>query len=263
MNIHPAIIYGSREVVHAGFADSQAKQQADRRVELTGLRPGGYADTMFRMIVLLLGVMANVHFLAIGWAAGNAATSISVEDYARYDQIITSKFLSSETQLVLLERKTVTQISPEQEGPLTAAWFQKQGYFDGALPDELVRDFVGANQEPARLEGRFQFGTRYRFISGHNIEEPEVSLAQPVLAAWLRSAQALPVLDRLVFSRIGYNLRQTQALVYVGNPRPDGSGAGFLVWLRRQGMAWSIWDTEVVWTVRIEPESDGGPLLAP
>jgi hypothetical protein len=73
----------------------------------------------------------------------------------------------------------------------------------------------------------------------------------------------MPVLDRLVFSRIGYNLRQTQALVYVGNPRADGSGAGFLVWLRRQGTAWSIWDTDVAWTVHIEPESDGGPLLAP
>ncbi|MDH4329595.1 MAG: hypothetical protein OEV77_13815, partial [Nitrospira sp.] len=72
-----------------------------------------------------------------------------------------------------------------------------------------------------------------------------------------------PVLDRLVFSRIGYNLRHTEALVYVSNPRPDGSGAGLLVWLRRQGTVWSIWDTEVVWAVRIEPESDGGPLLAP
>ena len=198
-----------------------------------------------------------------GSAGGGTAVPIPVEDYARYDQIITSKFLHSETQLVLLERKTTTQISPEQEGPLTSAWFQKQGYFDGALPVELVRDFVAVNQEPARLEGRFQFGTRYRFVSGNAVEEPEVALTQPVLTAWLRSVQAMPVLDRLVFSRIGYNLRQTQALVYVGNPRPDGSGAGFLVWLRRQGTAWSIWDTEVVWTVRIEPESDGGPLLAP
>jgi len=200
---------------------------------------------------------------AVGLAGEGTVASIPVEDYARYDQIITSKFLHSETQLVLLERKTTGQIAPDQEGSLTSAWLQQQGYFDGTLPVELVRDFVAVNQEPARLEGRFQFGTRYRFVSGNSVEEPEVSLAQPVLTARLRSVQAMPVLDRLVFSRIGYNLRQTQALLYVGNPRPDGSGAGFLVWMRRQGTAWSIWDTEVVWTVRIEPESDGGPLLAP
>ena len=103
----------------------------------------------------------------------------------------------------------------------------------------------------------------YRFVTGDTVEEPEVSLTQPVLTARRRSVQASPVLDRLVFSRIGYNLRQTDALVYVGNPRSDGSGAGFLVWLRRQGTAWSIWDTEIIWTVRLEPEPDGGPLLAP
>jgi hypothetical protein len=219
---------------------------------------------MLRLISLLLTLLSMAMTLpVIGLAGEGTVVLIPVEDYARYDQIITSKFLYSETQLVLLERRTATQISPEQEGPLTAVWVQQQGYFDGTLPGELVRDFVAANQEPARLEGRFQFGTRYRFVSGNAVEEPEVSLAEPVLATWLRSVQAQPVLDRLVFSRIGYNLRQTQALVYVGNPRPDGSGAGFLVWLRRQGTAWSIWDTEVVWTVRIEPESDGGPLLAP
>jgi hypothetical protein len=216
------------------------------------------------MISLALSLLSMVMTLpSVGSAGEGTAVSLPAEDYARYDQIITSKFLSSETQLVLLERKTTTQISPEQEGPLTAVWFQKQAYFDGMLPAELVRDFVAVNQDPVRLEGRFQFGTRYRFVSGNAVEEPEVSLAQPLRTARLRSVQALPVLDRLVFSRIGYDLRQTQAVVYAGNPRPDGSGAGFLVWLRRQGTAWSIWDTEVVWTVRIEPESDGGPLLAP
>ncbi|MDP3091996.1 MAG: hypothetical protein Q8N04_15075 [Nitrospira sp.] len=257
MNIHLVIIYGSPELVHADLLP-------DGVIDLTGLRPGGYAQVMrSRMFLLLILLSLVVTRPAVGLAGEGTVVSIPAEDYARYDQIIAGKFLHSETQLVLLERKTATQISPDQEGPLTSAWFHKQGYFDGTLPVELVRDFVAANQEPAKLEGRFQFGTRYRFVSGNAVEDPEVSLAQPVLAAWLRSVQAMPVLDRLVFSRIGYNLPQTQALVYVGNPRPDGSGAGFLVWLRRQGPAWSIWDTEVVWTVRVEPESDGGPLLAP
>ena len=217
-------------------------------------------DTISVLLTLLSMVMTVP---ALGLAGEERVVSIPVEDYARYDQIITSKFLISETQLVLLERNTTTQISPDQEGPLTSAWLRTQGYFDGALPVDLVRDFVAVNQGSLRLEGRFQFGTRYRFVSGNTVEEPEVSLAHPILTAWLRSVQVVPVLDRLVLSRIGYNLPRTQALVYVGNPRPDGSGAGFLVWLRRQEAAWSIWDTEVVWTVRIEPESDGGPLLAP
>ena len=243
---------------------SCARIGGQRSAELTGFLPGGYAHPMLRTIALIpVLLIVAITLPSVGSAGEGPAVSIPVEDYARYDQIITSKFLSSETKLVLLERKTATQISPEQEGPLTAAWFHKQAYFDGTLSAELVRDFVAVNQDAVRLEGRFQFGARYRFVSGNTVEEPEVSLARPVLTARLRSVQASPVLDRLVFSRIGYNLRQTEALVYVGNLRPDGSGAGFLVWLRRQGTVWSIWDTEIIWTVRIEPESDGGPLLAP
>jgi hypothetical protein len=75
-------------------------------------------------------------------------------------------------------------------------------------------------------------------------------------------AQAPPVLDRLAFSRVARTLRSDQALLYVENTRPDGTGAGFLVWFRRRGREWTIFDTEVVWTVRSQ-EGDGGPLLAP
>ena len=232
--------------------------------ELTGLRPGSYALVMRGVISLFLLLVS----LFTAWPAHPmepqpVVAAFPDDAYRFYDEIVTSKFLTSETSLVLIERMTATQLFPQQEGLLTMALFQEQGYFDGALPLDLVREFVAVNQTAIRLEGRFHFGTRYRFVSGDTIEEPEVSLAQPVHRVSRRPVQALPVLDRLVFSRVGFNLRQDQALVYVGNLRSDGSGAGFLVWFRRQGRTWTIWDTEVVWTVRIEPESDGGPLLAP
>lgn len=193
-----------------------------------------------------------------GLAGADAPAAIPEDDYGRYDQIVVSKFLTSETTLVLMERQTTTQISPKQEGPLTQRWFQEEGYFDGTLSWELIKDFIAVNREPVRLEGRFQFGVRYRFISGTAEEAPEVSRAIPV-----RRLEIGPVVDRLVWSRIGYTRRHDQALVYVGHLRPDGSGAGFLVWFRRQGTQWTIWDTEVIWTVQLVPESDGGPLLAP
>jgi hypothetical protein len=189
-------------------------------------------------------------------------SGIPVDDYALYDQVVTKKFLTSDTQLVVLERMTVSRLLPNQEEPMTIALFQEQGYFDGELPPDLVRDFVGANHEPGRLEGRFQFGVRYRFVSGNTIEEPEVASALPVNAGRATPAQAPPVLDRLAFSRVGRTLRNDHALLYVENTRPDGTGAGFLVWFRRQGREWTIFDTEVVWTVR-SPESEDGPRLAP
>jgi hypothetical protein len=192
---------------------------------------------------------------------------IPVDDYALYDHIVTSKFLTSETRLVVVERMTVARLVPNEEGPMTAKQFQEQGYFDGGLPSDLTRDFVGVNQEPSRLEGRFQFAARYRFVSGNGLEEPEVRIAVPVVPvatdamAWARGTEAPSVLDRLAFSRVGRTLRNDQALVYVENLRPDGTGAGFLVWFHRQGKEWTLFDTEVVWTVRHQETEN--PLLAP
>ncbi|TKS59201.1 MAG: hypothetical protein EWM72_02403 [Nitrospira sp.] len=213
------------------------------------------------MLALLLPTcLSMLGSLAV--EGGPVASSIPVDDYALYDQVVTKKFLTSDTQLVVLERMTVSRLLPNQEGPTTIVLFQEQSYFNGKLPPDLVQDFVGANHEPSRLEGRFQFGVRYRFVSGNTIEEPEVTLALPVKSGRAIPAQASPVLDRLAFSRAGRTLRDDQALLYVENTRPDGTGAGFLVWFRRQRRAWVIFDTEVVWTVRSQEVGDG-PLLAP
>ncbi len=182
--------------------------------------------------------------------------NIPGEDYALYDQVVTSKFLTSGTELVVLERMTVARLVPNQDGPLTPEVFAAHGFFDGELPKDLIRDFLVLNESPSRLEGRFQFGARYRFVSGGSMEEPEVRRAVP--AALIQAS----VVDRLAFSRVGRTLRNHQALVFVENTRPDGTGAGFLIWFRRDGSRWAIHDTEVVWTVRhVSPEES--PLLAP
>lgn len=179
-----------------------------------------------------------------------ATVSVSEEDYSLYDRVIEDKFLTSQIQLVLLERMTVSRLMPQQDGSMTMDVFQQHGYFDGLLPQDLVRDFVGANQTSARLEDRFQFGVRYRFVSERMDEDSEAGAALLVVNNSAVPAQAPSVLDRLAFSRVGRTLKNDQALVYVQNRRRDGSGAGFLVWFRRQGQEWELFDTEVVWTMR-------------
>ena len=175
--------------------------------------------------------------------------AIPSDDYAFYDQVVTSKFLTSATQLVVIERMTRFRLSPDQEKPATSRAFQEQEYFDGDLPSDLIREFISVNQQAGRLEGKFHFGVGYRFATGETIEEPEVSLARPVTVGRARQVQAPSVLDRLAFSRVARSLRNEHALVYVETMRPDGTGAGFLIWFRRQGQAWALFDTEVAWTI--------------
>ena len=211
-------------------------------------------------MILIIALLFTDVLLGLPGAVAESdqkADAIAAEDYALYDQVVTSKFLTLATQLVVIDRMTRLRLSPDQEGPATIGAFQEQGYFDGELSMDLIREFISVNRQPSRLEGRFHFGVGYRFATGDAIEEPEVSLARPVMVARARPVQASPVLDRLAFSRVARNLRNDHALMYVEALRPDGTGAGFLVWCRRQGRSWTVFDTEVAWTIQVQAEPDG------
>jgi hypothetical protein len=186
-------------------------------------------------------------------------TAVPQDDYPLYDLVVDEKFLTPETKLVLLERQTLTRLHPEQPAPVRAETFQEYEIFDGRLPADLVRDFVFKSQTPSKLEGHFGFGARYRFVLGDGTEQQETSLApMPVSAAAPRLLQEEsldeppPVIDRLSFSRVAYSFGHEHAFIYVEYNRPDGSGAGFAVWLRSSGSRWGIFDSELVWAARTQ-----------
>jgi hypothetical protein len=221
---------------------------------------------MIRLMILIITVLLADVVLGLPRAVAESdrlADAIPAEDYALYDQVVTSKFLTSATQLVVIERTTQLRLSPDQERPATIGAFQEQEYFDGELPADLIREFISLNRHPSRLERRFHLGVAYRLATGDTIEEPEVSLARPVTVACARPVQAPSVLGRLAFSRVARSLWNDHALLYVEVLRPDGTGAGFLMWFRRQGRSWTLFDTEVAWTIQIQRAPEEGPLLAP
>jgi hypothetical protein len=195
--------------------------------------------------------------LVDGWAVAQTQESVVVpiEDYPLYDQVVTSKFLTSETRLVLIERLTVSRLYPDQEVPTTIGLFEQNDLFEGRLPPDLVREFIFKNRQPARMGAHFNLGVRYRFVSPQGTEEPEVSLALPALWPPVGLTQDPSLLGRLVFSRVAYTPRSDQALLYVEQHRPDETGAGFLVWFRRQAAAWSIIDTDVLWSIHTSEET--------
>jgi len=231
---------------------------------------------MTRLTLLIIAMLFMEVLLDLPGTAAEfdqKADAIPVEDYALYDQVVTSKFLTSATRLVVIERTTQFRLSPDHEGPATIGAFQEQGYFNGELPADLIREFTAINRQPSWLEGRFHFGVDYRFATGDKLEGPEVSLSPygwglapfffapvPVRGA---AGQAPSVLDRVAFSRVARSLRNDHALLYAEVLRPDGSGAGFLVWFRRHGRSWTLFDTEVAWTIQIRRAPEEGPLLAP
>jgi hypothetical protein len=204
-----------------------------------------------RLACLGLVLLAGFCSASVPVFGSSSSDSIPDEEYSIYDLVIQTKFLTSRTELVLIDRMTVTNLG-SKEIPATIAFFEEQRFFEGALPVDGILDFVAKVRRPWRLEPKFNPGVHYRFVSGETIEEPEVSLAPLPAAHGGRTVIAYdPVrIGVLRFSRVGFNRAENLALVYVGDHRPDGSGAGFLMFLRRAGTHWRIVDTEVLWVAQ-------------
>jgi hypothetical protein len=174
---------------------------------------------------------------------------VPAEEYPIYDRVVQAKFLTSQTMLVMIDRLTVTRVG-EEEKPLLREFFDEHQFFDGQLQPALLTDFLVKFRRPSTLEPKFNFGVRYRLVSPHERDGDEVSLRTVPVRSRLIDVSGPTIM--LEFSRVAFTPRRDQALVYVGNHRPDGTGAGFLVWLRWLNQAWDIMDTEVIWIAPTE-----------
>lgn len=189
--------------------------------------------------------------------------TVAEEEYRIYDEVVRSKFLTTGTTLVVIERMTTNRLlppDPQRPELTTRTLFETQELFDSRLPPELIADFLLTNHKPARLASGFAFGVPYRFRSSSGEPESDVFVPSGGLSMRpVRLIQDARTIDRLSFSRVGFAPRREQALMYVANDRPDGSGAGFLVWLRSRESSWHILDTEVVWTARAQRDAPEPP----
>jgi hypothetical protein len=213
-------------------------------------------------VLLPLALMASIGWVVPALSAERVEKPPPVpsEEYPIYDLVVQSKYLAPGTALVLIERLTVVREERAERAFLSREFFEEQGLFEGRLPDSLLDDFFFKLKTPSRLESKFGFGVPYRFFSSGVPEEPEVSLAPIPAAARPEPAQAAPkTVGVLQFSRVGFTPREDQALVYVEEERPDGTGGGLLVRLHRRGKTWTITETEVVWMARTDEPQQESP----
>lgn len=206
------------------------------------------------VLIVLLVSLVGIQSPRMGSTAPppEAPRSIPPEEYPIYNLVITNKFLTSRTQLVVIRNLTATRLGPFTDKPPTREFLVANEFFGRPLAPDLIQDFVHKMARPSRLERALTLGVPYQLIREGDGEDRRASLA-PIPA---QRTQGPPtdgppiVVGLLELSRVGFNLRENEALVYVGIDRPDGTGAGFLIWLHRTGRSWNIADTEVLWTAR-------------
>jgi len=195
--------------------------------------------------MLIAGLLVHAPAVLVGGEVGETRETIASEEYAIYNRVVESKFLTSDTSMVLIDELTAIRLGPSGLR-FSREWFEENQVFDGRVPRALVADFLVKTQEPSRLAAKFDFGVRYRLIPRDEGQRERVSLPP----AAVRAIQSSSTTIFLEFSRVAFTPKEDLGLVYVGTERPDGTGAGMLVLVRRSGREWHFVDTEIVWTVR-------------
>ena len=197
------------------------------------------------VIAMVMALLFNTHTSVLADDSPEDLQLVPSQDYAIYDRIIQAKFLTSDTTLVLIRRLTATRLGPE-DVPFRRQFFEENRFFDGTLPPSLIAEFLNGTRRPSRLQPKLNFGVGYRLVSDFSADIEEAGLVMRP-AAWTAGADTS---IRLEVSRVAYAPKENLALVYVGNYRSDGTGAGFFIVLRPQPSGWDIQDTEVVWMMR-------------
>ena len=89
------------------------------------------------VIAMVTGLLFNAQATVPADDSAEDVQLVSSEDYAIYDRIIQTKFLTSDTTLVLIRRLTATRLGPE-EVPFRRQFFEENEFFEGTLPQSLI-----------------------------------------------------------------------------------------------------------------------------
>src|SRR5688500_12183793 len=106
-----------------------------------------------RIVVLLVQAPA----VLVAGELGENREGVASEEYAIYNRIVESKFLTSDTSMVLIDELTAIRLGPSGP-PFSREWFEENQVFDGRVTRALVADFLIKTQEPSRLAAKFDFG---------------------------------------------------------------------------------------------------------
>jgi hypothetical protein len=194
--------------------------------------------TMLKITVLLL-----VSIVLITSCVGSNATlaSVMTEEYAIYDAVIESFYLTESIELIVLRDHTVTGAYPR--GSLDINLENVQRKLGPAIQSETLNDYKGKNGQTQKLGKRFSLDVQYILLS-----ETEFNEIFDTGEGWSQFYATYPNSQGIMtLSRVGFNAEMDQALVYVGNESDFLGGTGYYVLLARKGDAWVIQTKVVVW----------------
>jgi hypothetical protein len=162
------------------------------------------------------------------------------------DPIVDSWFATEEMELIVIAEHTKVERRLEQRLPILVVDRALRAHFDYQLDQSAVNDFTERNNRGCKLRGsRFHLRRKSVIIPSQQEEE----LFAKGLKGWDYFYECYPNSQGILrLSRVGFNDRFDQAIVYLENRAWFLAGRGLYVFLtKNRDGKWEIKKDKLVW----------------
>lgn len=186
---------------------------------------------MTKLIILLL---ASVVLIAGCTDGRTVSTSAVVEEYAVYEAVIESLYLTEDIELIVIKNWTATNVSPGKSSDTEAEYIREK--LGTAIESETLNDYSAKNKQSYQLDQDISLDVPYVLLS-----EAELTKIFEREGGWDRFYEIYPNSQGIMtLSRVGFNTQIDQALVYIGNQADYLAGRGYYVLLTKKGDVWTV-----------------------
>jgi len=210
--------------------------------EIQGAKNKGF------LLKLLIVVLVVVSLIALWLPPGRLFTGSpkdakEAEEYAVYSAIIRNRYFG--LTIVIKDHTSaglIKDLGYLDESNEEFNWYGKK--FMG-IETETITNFISNNERSYPLKKLFKFWVWYTLISDKELDE---IFEDSVGGGWNKFYILYPFSHGfLEFSRPGFNQEMNEALVYAGNQSAGLSGAGYIIYLKKENGTWKIKNEVMVW----------------
>ena len=194
---------------------------------------------MHRILILTAVWMLTVGCICTApLNAPTAQNDRQADEYDVYAALINEKYVHGEVELIVIVDRTATGLGDDLDKTLE--------YVAESIPDVqkgTLGDFKTQNDQSYPLPDDFDLDVTHRLIS-----QQEMTEVFSEGDGWDEFYTKYPNSQgTMTLSRVGFNRKRDQALVYVGNQSHWLGGAGYYVLLAKENQVWAIQSEVMVW----------------
>jgi hypothetical protein len=184
--------------------------------------------------------------LALILSTAAAQSNVDEEEYSVYSALISQSFVRDDTKLIVLLNETSKGFGPIENAGNDSIFKE----YLSPLSQSAIDDYRKKNEKISPLKRRFKFSIKYEIISRDEMEGffKDGFPGEGFRRSWEQFYKKYPHSPGYIWlSRVGFNEKRDEALVYVASMCDQLCGGGMYVRLTKKDGNWNVQQKWSVW----------------